>query len=245
MAELSDLLLKVAIFAYLAAMVGYLVEYAFGGPGLLPRIAVHERELVAAAVDGNAAAADGTSANAAAMSESQPRSASVNARADSRTAFVGLIAVALTVAATLVHAGVLVTRGLAAGRVPWGNMYEFVIALSLVGAVTWLLLLARMPVLRPLGVFVTMAICLILGLAAMVLHTAVAPLVPALNSYWLKIHVTAAATASGLLLVAFVPAALFLVRTGYDRGKRRFPYTLATRLPAAETLDVRKGIFGV
>ena len=48
---------------------------------------------------------------------------------------------------------------------------------------------------------------------------------PALNSYWLKIHVTAAATASGLLLVAFVPAALFLVRAGYEQGKRRFPYT--------------------
>jgi len=41
-------------------------------------------------------------------------------------------------------------------------------------------------------------LCRALGFAALVLTTAAGPLVPALNSYWLKIHVTAAATASGL-----------------------------------------------
>ena len=34
-----------------------------------------------------------------------------------------------------------------------------------------------------------------------------------------------------------MPAALFLVRAGYDAGKRRFPYTLGGRLPAADTLE--------
>ena len=59
---------------------------------------------------------------------------------------------------------------------------------------------------------------LVLGFAGMVLYTKAAPLVPALNSYWLKIHVSAAATASGLSLVGFVPAALFLVRGGFERA---------------------------
>src|SRR5690606_37032256 len=64
-----------------------------------------------------------------------------------------------------------------------------------------------------------------------------APLIPALQSAWLKIHVSAAATASGLLLLAFIPAALFLIRSGYDADKRRFPYGLGRGLPAADTLE--------
>ena len=37
--------------------------------------------------------------------------------------------------------------------------------------------------------------------------------------------------ASGIFLLGFVPAALFLIRAGYDQGKRGFPYTLGARLP--------------
>jgi cytochrome c-type biogenesis protein CcsB len=148
-----------------------------------------------------------------------------------------VVAVWFTALAVLAHGAVLVTRGLAAGRVPWGNMYEFVLALSLVGAVTWLALVLARPALRPLGVFVTLTLVLILGFAGLVLYTEAAPLVPALNSYWLKIHVSAAATASGLLLVGFVPAVLFLIRAAYDKGKRSFPASLGARLPEADTLE--------
>jgi cytochrome c-type biogenesis protein CcsB len=69
------------------------------------------------------------------------------------------------------------------------------------------------------------------------LYTKAGPLVPALNSYWLKIHVSAAATASGILLLGFVAASLYLIRYGYEAGKRRFPYSLGDRLPAAEALE--------
>ncbi len=154
-----------------------------------------------------------------------------------RTGVFGAIAVGLTVVGLGVHIGVLVTRALAADRVPWGNMYEFVITLTAVGAVSWLVLLVGRPALRPLGLFVTASLAVLLGFAGLVLATPAAPLVPALNSYWLKIHVTAAATASGLLLLGFIPAALFLIRSGYDAGKRRFPYPIGRTLPAADTLE--------
>ena len=238
MAELSNQLLPVAVLLYLAAMMCYLAEYSFGRRGAVARTAerpANQRELVSAGgpptfapvmpAPGAAEGAEDTTA--------PPARPGKRDRADS----FGRAGVALTVLAVLVHAGVLVARGIAAGRVPWGNMYEFVIALSLVGAVAWLVLLVRRPTLRLLGLFVTLALVLILGFAGMVLYTKAAPLVPALNSYWLKIHVTAAATASGLLLVAFVPAALFLVREGYERGKRRFPYSIGRRLPAGEQLE--------
>jgi cytochrome c-type biogenesis protein CcsB len=229
MAELSNHLLTVAILVYLAASLCYLVEYAFGRRGAVARTAhrpARDRELVGAG-------GVPIPASDSAVPVSPAPGGSPRARAD---AF-GRAGVWLMVLGVFVHIGVLVTRGIAAGRVPWGNMYEFVIALSLVGSVAWLVLLARRPGLRTIGLFVSMALVLLLGLAGTVLYTKVEPLVPALNSYWLKIHVTAAATASGLLLVAFFPAALFLIRDGYEKGKRRFPYTLGRKLPAADGLE--------
>jgi cytochrome c-type biogenesis protein CcsB len=232
MAELSNQLLVVAVLGYLAGMLGYLAEYAFGPRGPVARTAARaprQRELVAAAVGGGVADDP--------VSPVQPGEPPRPPGPDGRAALLGAAAVVLTVVAVIAHAGVLVTRGLAAGRVPWGNMYEFVVALTLVGAVGWLVLLARRPALRFVGLFVTLVLVLILGFAGMVLYTEVAQLVPALNSYWLKIHVSAAATSSGLLLLASVPAMLFLVRAGYDAGKRRFPYPVGAKLPAADTLE--------
>jgi cytochrome c-type biogenesis protein CcsB len=228
--ELSNQLLPVAVLGYLAAMMGYLLEYAFGSRGAVARTAVRaERELVTAGAL--------TPSPTLEVSTPAPSAPAPSASPSSRPTAFGRIAVVLTVLAVLAHAGVLLTRGLAAGRVPWGNMYEFVVALSLVGAVTWLVLLVGRPSLRLLGLFVTLALVLVLGFAGMVLYTDAAPLVPALNSYWLKIHVSAAALSSGILLVGFVPAALFLVRSGYDQGKRRFPYPIGAKLPSADALD--------
>ena len=86
---------------------------------------------------------------------------------------------------------------LAADRVPWGNMYEFVLTVTFVGAAAWLVragpppgAAAPRPVRRP-------ALVVLLGFAGLVLYTPVGPLVPALNSYWLSIHVTAAVIGLG------------------------------------------------
>jgi cytochrome c-type biogenesis protein CcsB len=237
MAALSDRLLSLAILGYVTAMLFYTIEYAFGSRGAVARTAVRiprERQLVGAGVGGSS-----TPVSPAPVSPVQPVQPAQAGQptARGRAAVFGWIALGLNILAALVHGGALVTRGLAAGRVPWGNMYEFVIALSFVASVAWLVLIATRPTLRLLGLFVTLALSLVLGFAALVLTTAAGPLVPALNSYWLKIHVTAAATASGLLLVAFVPSALFLIRAGYDQGKRRFPYTIGAKLPAGDTLE--------
>jgi cytochrome c-type biogenesis protein CcsB len=228
-AHLSDELLVVALFTYLAAMVGYLVEYAFGKRGAVARVAARpDRELVTVG-----AGSPPPPPVDEVVSPVQPETGSTAGR----TGLAGIIGVGLTVVGLALHIGVLVTRAMAEGRVPWGNMYEFVITLSAVFAIAWLVLLSTRPALRPLGLFVTAALSLLLGFAGLVLTTPAAPLVPALQSYWLKIHVTAAATASGLLLLGFIPAALFLVKTGYDEGKRRFPYSMGGRLPAAATLE--------
>jgi cytochrome c-type biogenesis protein CcsB len=149
----------------------------------------------------------------------------------------GAAAVAVTVASAGVHLGSVTTRAVAAGRVPWGNLYEFILTATLAAAVAWLVLLARRPV-RPIGLFITLALALLLGGAGRV-HVRVAPLVPALDSPWLKIHVAAAATSAGLLLVGFVAAALYLLRLRHDAGAgsgRQAGLAIAG-LPAAASLD--------
>jgi cytochrome c-type biogenesis protein CcsB len=220
MAELSNQLLVVAVLAYLGAMVGHLVEYSFGQRGAVARAAVRApRQLVAV----------GAGAPMEVEAPAPPvRASAVPARA-------GWVAVGLTGLGVLAHAGVLLTRGLAAGRVPWGNMYEFVVAGSLAAGATWLVLVARRPTLRLLGLFVTLVLVVVLGFAGMVLYTEAAPLVPALNSYWLKIHVSTAALSSGLFMVGAVPALMFVVRARFDAGGRR--HGLGRWLPPADTLE--------
>lgn len=153
-----------------------------------------------------------------------------------RAEWAGRAAVALTVVAAFAHAATLLTRAAAVGRVPWGNMYELLLTLCLVGVCAWLVVLRLRPTVRPLGLVLTPVIIVLLGSAGMV-YTKAGPLVPALNSAWLAIHVSAVATAGGILLVGFVSAVLYLLRAGYEDGRTGFPFALAQRAPAAATLE--------
>ena len=157
---------------------------------------------------------------------------------------IGRAAVGLTVVGWLLHIGSVVTRGWAVGRVPWGNMYEFSTMVALVAVTVFLALLLRQPV-RFLGVFVMTPVVLYLGLAGTVLYVPAAPLQPILNSYWIKIHVVAAITASGAFMVSGVITMLYLTRTWLDRRASMGPGTAAAMeyhgfarwLPSADRLD--------
>ena len=141
----------------------------------------------------------------------------------------GRVAVAVTVGGWLAHVGSVATRGFAAHRVPWGNMYEFSSMAALVAVTVYLVLLTRQPV-RFLGAFVMAPVVLYLGLAGTVLYAKAGPLVPALNSYWIKIHVVAAITASGAFLVSGVVTVLYLLK---DRWERRSMPSLGPGAAAA------------
>jgi cytochrome c-type biogenesis protein CcsB len=237
MAELSDQLLVVAVLTYLAAMVAHAAEYAFGNRSHVGRAAIRpERQLVAAgASGGDPPPADAPAATSAGTAVAPAPGGRAVTRDPARWA--GAAAVGLTVFGLLGHLGTLVTRGIAAERMPWGNMYEFILSVTFVGAVAWLGVLIRRPDLRHLGLFVALALVVLLGAAGMIAYTPVGPLVPALDSYWFVIHVSAAVVSSGIFLLGVVPAAMFLVRTGYDRGKRNFPYSLGRRVPAPDLLE--------
>lgn len=136
-----------------------------------------------------------------------------------RAPFIAATAVALTVLAFALHVASVVSRGLAAGRAPWGNMYEFVVVCALAAAGAFLVAVRARPV-QVLGVWVTALVLVALGLAVTVLYTPAGALVPVLNSYWLVIHVAAAVIAGGVFTVGFGATVLFLIRLRLDRRGR-------------------------
>jgi cytochrome c-type biogenesis protein CcsB len=144
------------------------------------------------------------------------------------------IGTSLMILAFILLFGGVVSRGLANGHVPWGNMYEFSItgALAFTGAY---LIALRKHDLRWLGLFVSLAALLTVGTAVTLLYRDSAPLVPALNSPWLIIHVIAAIISGGVFLFSNVIAGAYLYLDSRERGSGRPVW--ATRLPSLEVLD--------
>jgi len=151
-----------------------------------------------------------------------------------RTEKVARIATAMMVLGFILLFAGVITRGISAGRVPWGNMYEFSItgALAFTGAYLGAL---RKYDLRWLGLLVSISALLTLGTAVTVLYVPSAPLVPALKSPWLVIHVSTAIISGGVFLLANVIAAAYLYLDKMESNGERTAW--AKRLPSLELLD--------
>ena len=235
LAHLSDGLFTTAIATYSLAMIGYAGEYAFGRRGRVAEsaaIATPQRVLVGA---GGPSVASGVPPGA------RPPVTSASSR---RTAGdrLGRIAVVVTVLGALMHVCSIAIRGVAVDEVPWSNMYEFASVVGVIGVAAFLAVMFRMPQIRYLGLFVMGPVVVVMFLAGTVLYSHAQPLVPALQSYWLAIHVTAAASAEGILMTSSVLTVLYLVRTRYDARTAaglttRFSSSLGPKLPVPATLD--------
>jgi cytochrome c-type biogenesis protein CcsB len=233
MAHLSDGLFTTSIAVYAAAMVGFTAEYAFGRVGRkLDAAAVPARELVGA---GGPPVPDAPDASAVAPASVPPKRTGAER--------MGRWAVVLTILGALVHTSSIVVRAAAVDAVPWSNMYEFASVSGLVGVLAFLGVLWKLPTLRHLGGFVLLPVILLMFLAGTVLYSEAQPLVPALQSYWLAIHVVLVSIAEGALMTSAVLTVLYLVKSRDDKrevepGSRPGAFAaLAAKLPAAAVLD--------
>lgn len=123
------------------------------------------------------------------------------------TAWLGTILLGVAIAA----------RGVAAGRAPWANMYEFALVGAFVALVVFLGVNLRRDV-RWLGAFVTGISVLFIAVAQVNFFVPADGLQPALQSYWLVIHVGVAIAASGIFTVAFLLSIVQLLRDSRDEG---------------------------
>jgi cytochrome c-type biogenesis protein CcsB len=221
LAHTSDVLLTWTVFLYAFAMLGYAAEFA-----------ATRRAAVQAAGEASQAVVQVGSRNGRRL---------------------GQAAVALTIIGFGFHIASVTTRGLAVHRVPWGNMYEFSCMVTLVAVAIYLGLLMSQPIrrtaailtrrpsrhtmswrsresVRYLGAFLMAPVVLYLGVAGTLLYAAPGPLVPALDSYWIKIHVVAAITATGAFMVSGVVTALYLLKERWERGLPPVRVALVRRL---------------
>jgi cytochrome c-type biogenesis protein CcsB len=151
-----------------------------------------------------------------------------------RTERAARIATALMALGFLLLLAGVIARGISNGHVPWGNMYEFSITGALAFTGAYLIALRKYD-LRWLGLFISLGALLTLGTAITLLYRDSAPLVPALKSTWLIIHVVAAIISGGVFLLSNVIAGAYLYLDNLERKGGR-PAWLR-RLPELEVLD--------
>jgi cytochrome c-type biogenesis protein CcsB len=148
-------------------------------------------------------------------------------------------AMALTSLGVLLHLGADLARGIAAGRVPWANMWEFSMTGTLIIVGVFLLVNLRTD-LRFLGTFIVGLVLVLLGIAAVRYYVPVVPLPPALQSYWLVLHVLVASLGTGFFAVSFAVSGLQLLqqrRATREQVGARNRLRFLTTLPSASTLD--------
>ena len=132
-----------------------------------------------------------------------------------------------------VHAGSIVARAIAAERVPWGNLFEYVTVVGFLIVLAYLIV-ERLWHTEAVGGFALGTAAAALG-GATLAYVPPGPLVPALNSYWLWIHVVMATLASALFALGFVFSVLYLVQERRERVLTARRAVTPTREPALVT----------
>ncbi|MYM19905.1 c-type cytochrome biogenesis protein CcsB [Brevibacterium sp. 5221] len=145
------------------------------------------------------------------------------------------VGTALTVLALLLHIAAIVTRCLSVMRVPWGNMMEYAMTASAIACIVYLVTV-RVKDVRYLGTFVTGAVLLALGLSITVFYTPAAQLVPALQNYWIYIHVPIAILSTALLSVSAALAVFQMLRAWREAKSPRI-LRFMDRLPASDDIE--------
>jgi cytochrome c-type biogenesis protein CcsB len=151
------------------------------------------------------------------------------------------VGVAMTVLAWALHLTADVLRGLAAGRVPWANMYEFALTGTLIITTVFLVVLVvSKHDLRFLGTFVTGLVLVLLGVASINFYVSPIPLPPALQSVWLVIHVFVASSSVGFFALGFALSVVQLLqsrREALAATAKAAKLTFLATLPDSITLE--------
>ncbi|BBX75003.1 c-type cytochrome biogenesis protein CcsB [Mycobacterium shinjukuense] len=217
LASCSDWAFTSAVVTLVVALLLLAVELAY----------TRGRQLAPVAVPAGSVAADSATPGIVADAPRRPL--------DERVGRAGLAVLYLGIG---LLAACIALRGLATMRAPWGNMYEFINLTCFAGLVAGAIVLRR-PTYRPLWVFLLVPVLILLTVSGRWLYAAAAPVMPALQSYWLPIHVSVVSLGSGVFLVAGIASVLFLLRTSRlgAPDAQGAAARLVRRLPDAQTLD--------
>jgi len=104
-----------------------------------------------------------------------------------------------------------VTRWVETGHIPNSNLYEYITLFALFTMLAFFIIhfIYKKPL---LGMFALPLTIIMIGYAS-VFDTGVQPLIPQLQSHWLKIHVSLAALGEAFFAVGFAAGLMYLLRT--------------------------------
>lgn len=229
MADLSDLTFRTAFILYLAALIMSCIYYGrMFGVLDMRRERTRMDQKVAMGAGGGSELIDVPS-DSFDQAEYDRRVAGARKWANMTQALIWF--------GIVLHVASFITRGLAAKRFPLGNLYEYILAMTAVVMVAAAIVVQRKNwhTIWP-WLLAPMAIAMFLN--STVFHMHVAPVVPALQSYWLPVHVSSVSVGASIGIVSGIFALLYLLRMWQPRGEEHgFFGAIAKPLPSAKTLD--------
>lgn len=242
LAQYSELFMLIAGFIYTGAFMLFAVDM-IRSSATIRRV---EAELAAENAAERTLVSYGAPADNPGTGE--PEAAPAEELVDEEMAYLGTrrpfanVAVALTVLGVAAHTFAVAARGIAANRVPWANMYEFLTTSALVVAAVYLLVLTRKDV-RFLGTFALGLVVTMMAAATMGFPTPVAHVQPALQSPWIAIHVSLAVLAISLFTLTFAMNVLQLIQHRRELSQaagettRRSGWQFLRLAPSATSLE--------
>lgn len=253
LAALSDNAFRAAVIVYLLALAVSLIHYA------MVHLAAESRRERARALSsagvgastrskvsvgaGFGAGGDSDSTNHIDLATRDDSDLPKNLQADYIVARVrradkfGGVAQALVWLAIAVHAAQVVLRGLAAGRFPWGNLFEYVTVVTLFAMVISAAVVQRKSV-RVMWPWLLTPVVSLLFYAGTNLYAETAPVVPSLQSGWFPIHVSTVSIGAGIGMLSGISSLMYLLRSWQPKGKEQGIFgVIASPLPDAQKLD--------
>ena len=144
------------------------------------------------------------------------------------------VALILLISAAVFHGVGVILRAISVSRVPWGNMYEFSLTGSFVIVAIFIAAQFFVRDIKFIAILVSGFALLVLGAATTVFYVEVKSLMPALQNYWLYIHVSVAVLATAFFNIAAALSVAYLFKTSGFIAKSK----AAVVKPLKRILDV-------
>ncbi len=129
------------------------------------------------------------------------------------------------------HVTVIALRWAETGISPFISISESITLGTFMAVLIFLIFQFTSKKVRPLGVFVMPIVFVLLGWAGTLMKDVAATLAPALQSWWIWIHITGASTGFGSVLMAAGIGLVYLLKEKYSGG-------FYDKLPALPDLDI-------
>lgn len=132
--------------------------------------------------------------------------------------------------AALTSIGALVAKGVVTGHAPWSNFYESMVLMAALATILFLFIHKTYKQ-DIIGLVMSPGIVILIGIASILPKDfrGNQPLVPALQSYWLKIHTTSMIVSYSVFLLATTTAIAYLIVYAMASSKKQATETKTVR----------------